>query len=252
MIDRIFDYIEKYKFAIVGTVLFHVAIFLCTNFTTIDRPFNVSEEITEAEIPLDEIEFDEEMMKLLEINNKQAPAQEILNMAADENDSRNKSYEDFSTQELDQQVEMDAKALEEQYFKEWAETHPDQNRSDFADIQKEKENERERNKTPSNNIDNKGGNAYAGQVMVSFNLKGRDAYSLPVPGYTCNGSGTVTIQIKVDTDGEIRESSFIQSRSPGATTCMVNKAKDYARKSRFNMGGSGVQTGTITYQFKGQ
>ncbi|MBN4077516.1 hypothetical protein JYT25_00020 [bacterium AH-315-C20] len=238
-----------------GTVLFHVAIFLCTNFSTIDSSYNIGEEITEVDMPLDEIEFDEEMMKLLELSDKQLPPQEIRNMAVDENDNRERSYEDFSTQELDEQVEMDAKALEKQYFEEWAATHPNEDPSKFADIQKEKEDKKnERDKNPSNNIDSDGGKAFAGQVMVSFNLKGRDAYNLPVPGYTCNGSGKVVIQIKVDKNGDIRETSFLPSRSPGATSCMVNKAKRYAKKSRFNFSSSvsGTQTGTITYQFKGQ
>ena len=88
--------------------------------------------------------------------------------------------------------------------------------------------------------------------MVSFNLSGRDAYSLPVPGYTCNGSGKVVIQIKVSASGDINETKFLPGKSPGATECMVSKAKRYAKKSRFNMGGSGIQTGTITYTFKGQ
>lgn len=254
--DNLLHYIERYKFAIIGTALFHVAIFLCTNFTTIESAYFVQEEITEADIPMDEIELDDEMMKLLELENPSiSEPKEVMNMAADENDSREKSYEDFSTQELDQQVEMDAKELEKQYFEEWAATHPDKSPSDFADVQKEREKEKEkqRNNSPSKNIDTGGSNAYAGQVMVSFNLPGRDAYSLPVPGYTCNGSGKVVIQVKVDGNGDVKEAQFLSGKSPGATECMVNRAKRYAKKSRFNMGGSGSSaTGTITYTFKGQ
>ena len=250
-----FDYIERYKFAIIGSVSIHLVIFLFMNFTTIDSAYNVQEEITEAEIPIDEIEFDEEMMKLLDLDKTdQTIPQEVMNMAADENDSRNKSYEDFSTQELDEMVEQDAKALEKQYFEEWAATHPDKSPSDFADIQKEKEKEKEkqRNNSPSDNIDSDGSNAVAGPVMISFNLPGRDAYNLPNPGYTCKGSGKVVIQVKVATNGDVKETSYLSGKSRGATECMVNKAKHYAKKSKFNMGGNGIATGTITYTFKGQ
>ena len=254
--DRFFEVIEKYKFAVMGTVMFHVLIFFTFNLTTCEDQFGDTEEITEADVPLEEIEFDEEMMKLLEIDPaEQVIPQEVMNMAADENDNRDRSYENFSTQELDEQVEMDAKALEKKYFEEWAATHPDSDPSEFASLEKENEDE---NKNKNDNsikktIDSDGGNAYAGQVMVSFNLKGRKAHDLPVPGYTCNGSGKVVIQVKVDKNGDVKETSFLSGASPGATECMVSKAKRYAKKSRFNYSGSAsTQTGTITYVFKGQ
>jgi hypothetical protein len=98
-----------------------------------------------------------------------------------------------------------------------------------------------------------GANQYAGEVMISYNLKDRKAYKLPNPGYTCNGSGVVVITIKVDKSGEVKLANFNAEKSSGATECMINRALTYAKKSRFDYAANaGIQTGTITYKFLGK
>ncbi len=256
--DQFLDYIERYKFAILGTVLFHVLFFFVTNFVTLKSPFNGSsyqEEITEVEIETDAIEMDEEMLEMLNKQN-QLNNEPLYNLASDENDQRERSYENFSTQSIDEQVESEARKLEQQYFEEWASTHPDEpapsrsNNSETADDNQQKKQTANQN----NNVDTEGGNAFAGQVMVSFNLKSRKAYSLEIPGYTCNGSGTVVIDIKVDKNGDVRDAELNTGLSVGATECMIAKAKRYAKRARFNYSGTAdnAQNGTITYKFQGQ
>lgn len=255
--DKFLDFIERHKFAIIGTVLFHVVFFMSTNFVTVQRPFHVEEEITEVEIETDAIELDEELLEMLNRQNEMNHSEQLYNLAADENDTRERSYENFSTQELDQQVENEARDLERQYFEEWASTHPDSegaNNDSGTPEDNERENTSRNNDRGPGNVDNEGGNAFAGQVMVSFSLKDRKAHSLEIPGYTCNGSGTVVIDIKVDKAGNVKNTEFNSSLSKGATECMVEKAKRYAKRARFNYSesASGMASGTITYKFQGQ
>ncbi len=253
--DKFLDYIERYKFAILGTVLFHVIFFMTTNFVTVQRPYKLEEPITEIEIETDAIELDEAMLEMLNRQNEMSN-EELYNLAADQNDTREKSYENFSSQDLDEQVENEARELEKQYFDEWAKTHPD---SDGPPSSSSNDSQDDRNETQTqsdqrnNVVDNSGGNAFAGQVMVSFSLKNRKAHALEIPGYTCNGSGTVVIDIKVDKAGDVRTAEYNPSLSRGASDCMIEKAKRYAKRARFSYSDAGgSSSGTITYKFQGQ
>jgi hypothetical protein len=249
-VDRFLEYVERFKFAILGTVLVHIGVFVYANLATIQKPYKYVDQGVEIPIPLDEIEFDEEMMKLLDIPPKLLASEEVMNMSADANDARDKAFEDFSSQELESFDETSAKDLEKQFFEEWAATHGDPTASK-ADIEDKKEDKNPKERVDKNNIKTEGSNAVAGAVMVSFNLLNRKAFSLPKPGYTCNSSGTVVIDIKVDKSGEVKSASVNPSASSGADECMISKALRYAEKSRFNLGNDAPssQSGTITYKF---
>ena len=257
--DQFLTYIERYKFAILGTVLFHVFFFMYTNFMTVQQPYSIAFEEDVAEITLesDEIELDEKMMEMLERNN-QLNNEQLYNVVSDANDTREKSYENFSTQDIDEEVENDARELERQYFEEWASTHPDESSAASESGSNESTNAENQNnknqRNESSSVDNSGSNAFAGQVMVSFDLDDRKAHSLDIPGYTCRGSGTVVIEVKVDKNGTVRNAEYNGALSSGATECMIQKAKRYAKKARFDYKSTAQnpQTGIITYKFQGQ
>ncbi|MBI3135056.1 MAG: hypothetical protein HYZ14_10330 [Bacteroidetes bacterium] len=241
-----------------GTVLVHVFIFIYANFVTIKRPYALVEPQVEMDIPLDDIPLDPEMMKLLEIkqNQGQDQNQQVYNVTSDANDTRDKSYEDFSTQEIDQQVLENTKALEQQYFNEWESTHGgnggQKNENSSMDIQDRNEQVNKQNSnTTDKSIDTQGSNSFAGDVMASFNLKDRKAHALEKPGYTCNTAGTVTLEIKVGKDGDVQNVTYLPGASSNATDCMIQQSIKYAKRSRFNYSSTApaIQTGTITYKF---
>ena len=245
------DYVEKYKFAILGTVLVHIIFFFYTTFATLDKPVVYYDPEAEILLPLDDIEFDPKLMEMLELNKKPAEPENVTNVSADENDRREKSYENFSTQEMDEQVENEARDLEQKYFDEWASTHGETSSSSSSSDEDKLDEHRRNNNPDKTTIDTDGSNAVAGEVLVSYNLPSRKSHSLPKPGYTCNSSGTVVIDVKVDKSGNVKTATYNSGRSSGATECMINKAIRYAKKSRFNYSGSapGSQSGTITYKF---
>lgn len=256
MIDHILDYIERYKYAIIGTTVVHIAFFFYANFTTVDQPFKFPDPEVEMSVPLDDVEIDEETLKQMEqmqqLQNNM-PSEEVYNMATDASDNRKKSYENYSTQQMDQQVQQEAKQLEQQYFEEWASTHEGQfPKSGRGQEKDETSNQESRNNDVNEQTIKTGGaNAFAGEVLVSYYLPDRKAHDLPKPGYTCNSSGTVVLDIKVDKAGDVKSVSFNPNLSKGATECMVEKALKYAKRSRFNFSGSADnnQNGTITYKF---
>jgi hypothetical protein len=246
--DEFLEKVEKHKFAILGTALLHVIAFFYMNFATVDHSYSSGDTAAEVILPLDDILLDPELMKLLDINKKPEESEEVANLAVDGNDQREKSYENFSTQEMDEQVENDAKNLEKEFQEYWEGTHPD-DESNSIDLEEKDEKDTHKNDRETN--EPSGENAYAGSVMVSYNLKDRKKHKLPRPGYTCNSSGTVVIDIKVDKSGEVKSATFNSALSAGADQCMINKAIKYAKKSSFNYSGtaSGSQSGTITYKF---
>jgi len=250
----VFNLIEKYKFAIIGTVMFHVLFFMYANFKTIQRPYRLVEPVVEVNIPLDDIPLDEEMLKLLELKqNPQNQNQEVYNVASDANDTREKSYEDFSTQEVTPKDAEYYKNLENQYLNEAKSTNSGLVKKESSDIDIKKDDDKKITNTnnPDNTIDSDGNKAFAGEVMASFDLEGRKVHSLEKPGYTCNSSGTVVLQIKVNKDGSMSSVTYQASGSSNATECMIQQSIKYAKRSRFNLSSTApaVQSGTITYKF---
>ncbi|MBK8925619.1 MAG: hypothetical protein IPM74_06860 [Crocinitomicaceae bacterium] len=252
----VLNFIEKYKFAILGTVLLHVAFVIYSNFVTVKRPFRVEEPVLPLDIPIEDMPIDPEIMKMLEDKqNAQNQNQDVYNVTSDANDSRDKSYDNFSTQDMDEQVYNNTKALEQQYFDEWASTHGDggnkSNESSLDIQQKDKQQNKQNQNNVDKSIDTDGNKSFAGDVMASFDLKDRKAHALEKPGYTCNSAGTVMLEIKVDKNGSVRDVTYLPSGSSNATECMIEQSIKYAKRSRFNYSDSApaVQTGTITYKF---
>lgn len=259
--EKFLDNIERYKFAIIGTALVHVLFFLTSNMVTLDSPYqshftNAEDEITEIQIESDEIEIDPAMLEMLNQQN-QMNDQAMANIAADANDQRERSYQNFSSQELEAQVLAEAKALEQQYFEEWANSHGDGEGAGKPDVEPKEQTTTDQRVNPnaqSSELDRTGDKAYAGPVMLSYSLKNRKANSLKIPGYTCNGSGTVVIDIKVDKNGDVKSALFNPTLSQNVSECMIEKSLKYAKMARFNYDSSatGLASGTITYKFQGQ
>lgn len=102
--------------------------------------------------------------------------------------------------------------------------------------------------SPQGSHDGTGG----GGGGTGFDLAGRSvAGALPAPTYSANRQGRVVVEITVDSEGKVRSASY---RARGSTTNdseLVSAAIAAALRSRFNaIEGDGVQTGTITYNFK--
>lgn len=257
--ERFLIYIERYKLALLGTVVLHISLFLYANFATVEQPFQLPDAQVALSISPEEIAIEEEEVEVEREQQEQMTAsEEVYNLATDANDTRTASYDQFSSQQVDEQVEREARLLEEKYFEEWASTHEGtekaagQSKTEVlpATASSEQEN------TAKDQSVKKGGqnNAFAGRVLVSFDLKGRSAHALPAPGYTCNRSGKVVIAVKVDRAGRIKSTRYNAALSRSADECMISKAIAYAKKSRFNLSDQSpnLHSGTIVYEFVGR
>ncbi|MBR1784379.1 MAG: energy transducer TonB [Bacteroidales bacterium] len=86
----------------------------------------------------------------------------------------------------------------------------------------------------------------------SFSLKGRNAVSLPKPGYNSNQQGKVVVKIVVDRQGRVTRAEAPEKGSTITAGALVEQARQAALKARFNASADAPdeQSGTITYIFK--
>jgi TonB family protein len=133
-----------------------------------------------------------------------------------------------------------------------------------AAARKQREEERKRQEelrkqgNNQNGSNGREGSIPKNQPMVDFALAGRTPYDNDIwyvrnPGYTCGKGvgGTVIVNIKVNSNGNVTEAvphGNVSSLDP----CLVEKAVEYAKKSRFNASSKPSQEGSITYKFKPQ
>jgi len=97
---------------------------------------------------------------------------------------------------------------------------------------------------------NAGGNR---KTNIFYNLPGREALRLPNPVYTCAASGTVVVNVEVDSKGMVQKSSYNRAASTTTNECLIDAAKAYSSHAIFTtMASKPKQIGTITFVFPGQ
>ncbi len=94
---------------------------------------------------------------------------------------------------------------------------------------------------------------YSGPSVVSYNLAGRKASSLPIPAYRCYGGGMVVVLITVDNAGKVTNAK-VQDAGSSDDRCLRDFAIRAARMSRFSSDPKAParQSGDIVYQFIAQ
>mgnify|MGYP002819737926 CR=1 FL=1 len=90
-------------------------------------------------------------------------------------------------------------------------------------------------------------------TTIKYRLVNRSALALPNPVYTCEGGGTVVINITVNDRGQVVNAAYNAQRSSTTNGCLIDSALEYAQVARFtSKAGKTSQLGTITYRFPGQ
>ena len=98
---------------------------------------------------------------------------------------------------------------------------------------------------------------YDGQVTAEYDLQGRKALTLDVPGYRCRGGGVVVVAIVVVPGGEVVDARIVSATGPGGVAleeCLAAESLRSAVKCRFRSDAAAPkrQEGTLTYRFIAQ
>lgn len=95
--------------------------------------------------------------------------------------------------------------------------------------------------------------AYKGPSVISYELEGRKALSLPVPAYKGYGAGDVLVDIEVNQAGRVT-AARVRSSGSTADESLHSFAIDAAKRSRFSASSEAAKTqaGWILYRFIAQ
>lgn len=255
--NQIFDWIDKYKFGLIAVVAAYVFTFSSMQFASIPQytpiePFHMG-PVLEPEEP--EIKLEKEQIEV-----PTNFSSDVKNMARDRNDQREKSMTDYS-QNTPSQGSQSVKDLEKKYLEE---AGGDAKRAAILKAHEEKKEKLKQKNNADKPTENKGSGggekAYAGNVMVDFDLGGRDAHQgnrwyVRNPGYTCGkGSGLVVVDISVNQSRNVVSAKYNAAASNGASPCMIEQATKYAGMSRFAFDDTAPKTqqGKIYYTFVSQ
>lgn len=256
--DKVLDFIERHKIAILVTIVVHVAVFLYFQIGTykeaiIYEPWdlqNLQEAQDNIEVTPDQIQTNEEQTLF-------NSSKEVTSFVKNENDDRERSqdknmnFTSYSKGGNPEKIERDyEKQLKEEIEKN-NEGKEDKSQKVSTDIDNDKNKPKVDPKTGAGASTK----AVGGETMVSYSLIDRyplnhNDWNVRNPGYTCgNVNGIVKITIVVDNGGNVIKADVISSQS--ATSCMIDRAKEYALKSRFNYDPKALQRqeGVITYRF---
>lgn len=249
---------EHYMNALLIVLGVFVSSYVYLELTTVKKEEMLSNEGL-YEVALEQLDPEEKEQLRQEMKLQQSS--ELRNVARDANDTRNRSYEDWSAQTpngSNANAEQAARDFEAEVF---AQTGGAQTRAQIIEqsnkriAQIKQQSQQQHSNAPNTNAKP---NQYAGAVMVDFSVNDRTAFEgntwyVRNPGYTCgfNASGLVFINVEVSAAGRVTEVTYVASKSRNASPCMIEQAKKYAQKSRFSSGG-GPTSGWISYQFEGQ
>jgi hypothetical protein len=178
---------------------------------------------------------------------------EVANLLSDASKSlssdRISSRSAMDEMQMEAEIESDLRALEEEEFERLAAEKKDFGLDGVPD-----DGAKEVGNTYS-----EWDRQYDGQVTVAFDVPGRDALRLDVPGYRCLGGGKVVLQVEVTGDGQVRRAvlesisvSRTGSQAESVGDCLFEQAVKSARQSAFRASSEGVVSGTLTYRFVAQ
>ena len=93
---------------------------------------------------------------------------------------------------------------------------------------------------------------YKGNTTISYELSGRRHTWMPIPVYKCQSGGKIVIDIVVNNNGYVLTADINKSNSDSEDLCLIDTAKRYAERSRFDQSSQSRQQGSITYIFQPQ
>ena len=226
------------------TLVFHLAVLIVLLGVSIGRvatqeqsfvlDFTKQEELEKLQ---KEIELKEEVNKNLEDLLARQPRERIRNVAVDAGsklkDDRFKNPSEVYDEARELQRKLDASKRD---------ALAQQARDEAVDLNPQK-----------GEVSDEPAQAYHGPSVISYQLDGRKALSLPVPAYKGYGAGDVLVDIEVNQAGRVTAAS-VRASDSSADASLHSFAIDAAKRSRFSASSDAAksQSGWILYRFIAQ
>ncbi len=230
--------------AVIAALLIHAVVLIVLNLTPMGAPAEtatyIEVDFSAEEIPTEQRTFEEVMAERIN--------EQIANLTANANSEQTSERMNFSARDRaasDAAVENELQEYEDQVQ---------------AELDAERANENDpnesapaKNESQVNELDKYDyfGKSYNGSVTAEYDVPGRDARKIDVPGYKCKAGGKVVVNVVVNKAGEVVQAEVNQSASSMTSSCLINEAIASAKKSVFFIKSDAPKAspGTITYRF---
>ena len=227
------------------TLVFHLSVLIILLVVSIGHVASVENTFVldftkqeELEKLQKEIELKEEVARNLEDQLARQPRQQIRNVAVDAGsklkDDRFKNPSEVYDEAKELQRKLDASKRDAMAQKAAEEA---------VDLNQEKKGEESDKPAP----------AFQGPSVISYEVEGRKALSLPVPAYKGYGAGDVLVDIVVNQAGRVTAAK-VRAEDSSADASLHAFAVEAAKRSRFSATSEAVksQPGWILYRFIAQ
>ena len=242
--------------AIIGTVLFHIALLLCFIFMglTYQIPPPPEEGITINFGYQDFGSGSEQVEQIVE--EQEITPQEIVNNNPVVEDISTQDIEETPTTKLKEQLEKpkEVNKIEEKKPEPVINTkalYPGkkQNNSNSQGISEGQGDQGSQDGDPNSNAYTGGGTGTNG---IAYQLGGRTIAEIKKPNYDSQQQGKVVVTIRVDRNGKVISATPGAKGSTTTNAYLYSKAKEAALKTTFeaNTTAPEIQVGTIIYNFK--
>lgn len=194
-----------------------------------------------------------DQIKMLQEEEKQPETREEKAKTPARNIQTNQAYnEDKETREADFKNELDKIFEKNSAEQEQAENeNTEGSNGDYSVNNKNSKEKKKRSDGDDSAEDASQKSAAYDYSSISFSLKGRRAVKIPNPVYTCDTAGKIVINITVDANGYVIDSSVNRGSSTSTNECLTDRALQYSAGARFSkLAGRNSQPGTITYHFR--
>lgn len=259
------ELLDKHKAFLITILIMGIFVLTLFNLSLISQEENIAETYYELQ---PEKTPEEKLLEQLALNDKAAA--QSTNKAFNETDEFKemmKNFKSLSSNDFDKTTKQteteETEEVEEVTDVKTTETTAESSinedeLSSYSKINKviSMRSAEKRKSTASNgdNSSNKvGANSSANRnSSVSYSLKGRKDEHLPPPVYLCEENGKIVINISVNSDGKVVNTSLNKAASTSTNECLIDSALEYAQDARFSSAATANQIGTITYVFVGK
>lgn len=248
-----FDLVYQHRWGIIGTLMLHLAFLAYSSQQVVLKysPTFKAENTEPIEIEVVQ-ELPEEMQQQQPVI---GPDGKVINTEfnqADKQQESNQRYDArFDKSSVDKNVYEELKAMEKAEFDRLAaERGGNQNSKTTQEVPiTDKKQTQDPNENKTQNGSSSG--AMKGTTTVDYDLGGRRHEKMPKPSYTCIGSGTLVVKIRVNRSGKVISANIDASRSSYTEECMRDAAMTYVYRAKFEASATAPepQDGTITYRY---
>lgn len=227
---QVFEFIERFKFSIIGVMMLYVSIFVWSNWvvvkTSIPQPPQ-DEAIAVLDFSKDPV-IDEQTPENQENPNNDNNAN-LENVSANVSQEKTTYTNSFNKSQAEKEVWDELKAMEAAEFKALKGDNPEEiTKADKAD-----------NTNPNLVKEGADQNDKAGygmdvQAIVTYYVKDRNVLIDKKPSYLCKSEGVVRVNIKVNQKGQVVSKTIDESNTNTQNECLRRAALEYAGLWKFN------------------